>query len=259
MANFTCGHDLPKSRIGVNLAYVPRDSTNRCPDCQIKTPSGIIALLKNLQKPRDIVRTSLIKSPTPKSPLARTSSSSIMRSPLSRSSSTASLSATTTTIRAMDTASINQHVMTFAFDAFAQKRKAAAMGFKERYEEMLDAWGETAYRLLDRRQISSFAMTARGRWGSDVTRQALRAVATASLKLNGVYAPIEPETAELLTTINRMISLMRQRAAAVETCEQLYIIFQGAETLRVLRVDVNIALAQLEEGLTRWEAAAAGK
>ena len=50
MASFTCGHGLPKSRIGVNLAHIPREKGGRCPDCQMKSPVGTITLLKSMNK-----------------------------------------------------------------------------------------------------------------------------------------------------------------------------------------------------------------
>ncbi|KAI1771745.1 hypothetical protein F4818DRAFT_202808 [Hypoxylon cercidicola] len=209
MAMFTCGHELPKGRIGANLSHVPRDSSNRCPGCQTKTPSGVIGLLKSLQKP----------SAKPQKPRET---------------------------------SISQHLITFAFDRFISQRKTP--GFKSRVDEVFDAFGEVCYRLLDRKQIASFSITARGRWGIDVTRQAWRAVGTAVLKTNGVYEPIEPAEAEILHTLNNMIELMRERAASVDTFEQLEIVYNSASTLRMLRDQVTSALSELEDGFTKWDA-----
>ncbi|KAI4864853.1 hypothetical protein F4820DRAFT_323033 [Hypoxylon rubiginosum] len=209
MARFTCDHELPKGRIGTNLAHVPRDNSNRCPGCQTKSPSGVIGLLKNLQKP----------APDPQKPRD---------------------------------AAISQHLITFAFDRFISQRKAA--GFKARLGEVFGVFGETCYLLLDRKQIASFSITARGKWGIEVTKQAWRAVGAAVLKTNGVYQPIQPARAEILTTLNNMIEFMRGRAAAVDTFEQLEIVYSSASTLRMLRDDVTSALSSLEDGFTKWDA-----
>ncbi|XDG07559.1 hypothetical protein ABKA04_007174 [Annulohypoxylon sp. FPYF3050] len=53
MAPFGCGHELPKSRIGVNLSHLPRDSNRRCPQCLTKSGLGILALFKGMQKSHD--------------------------------------------------------------------------------------------------------------------------------------------------------------------------------------------------------------
>lgn len=53
MAPFGCGHELPKSRIGVNLSHLPRDSNRRCPQCLTKSAPGILALFKGMQKSYD--------------------------------------------------------------------------------------------------------------------------------------------------------------------------------------------------------------
>ncbi|KAI1404771.1 hypothetical protein F4819DRAFT_446313 [Hypoxylon fuscum] len=148
---------------------------------------------------------------------------------------------------------INQHIMTFVLDRFISQRKNPALGFKDQLGDMLSAWGGLCYRMLDQKHLASLFMSVRGRWGSDVAKQALRAVGTTALKSNGVYAPVEPENAEMLTTLNRMIHLMRERAASIETFDQLVIIFDSAMTLRMLRDDVTSALAQLQEGFDKWD------
>ncbi|KAI1766159.1 hypothetical protein GGR53DRAFT_464732 [Hypoxylon sp. FL1150] len=210
MALFCCGHELPKGRIGINLAHVPRDFSNRCPSCQLKTPSGLIGLLKNLQKP------------------------------------------TTDQQKARD-ANTNQFLVTFAFDRFISQRKTPI--FQARLHEGFDMFGETCYILLDRKQIASFSITTRGRWGIDITKQIWSSIGTAVLKANGVYDPIEPAKAEILATLNKMIDLMRDRAASIQTFEQLEIIYGSASTLRTLRDNVTSGLSDLENGLTKWDTA----
>lgn len=210
MARFCCGHELPKGRIGVNLAHVPRDFSNRCPSCQLKAPSGVIGLLKNLQKP------------TPDQQRARD-------------------------------ANTNQFLITFAFDRFVSQRKTEI--FQARLTEVFDMFGETCYRLLDRKQIASFSITTRGRWGTDIMKQTWASIGTAVLKANGVYDPIEPAKAEILTTLNKMINLMRERAASIKTVEQLEIVYDSASTLRTLRDNVTTGLLDLETGFTKWDTA----
>ncbi|KAI1104015.1 hypothetical protein F4804DRAFT_332705 [Jackrogersella minutella] len=204
-----CGHQLPKSRIGANLAYIPRDASKRCPECQTKSPNGTIQLLKNIQKSHEAEK--------PGDP------------------------------------GISQHIMTYVFDRVIQQRKNTSTGFKQRLGDVIGVFGEVSYHVLERKQLASFIITTRGRWGSDIAKQALRAVGSAALKSNGVYAPIEPAEAEILTTLNRMITLFRGRAAAIETFEQLQIILDSAGTLRKLRDDVTSGLSKLEEGVSRWD------
>ncbi|XXH05944.1 hypothetical protein Hte_012387 [Hypoxylon texense] len=210
MARFTCGHELPAGRVGANLAHVPRDSGNRCPGCQLKSPTGVIRLLRNLQTP----------APDPQKPRD---------------------------------ASIAAHLIMFAFERFMAQRKAP--GFRARLEEVFGALGETCYLVLDRKQIRGFTVTVRGKWGIEVTKKIWRAVGVAVLKTNGVYDPIQPAEAEILTTLNNMIEFMRGRVAAVDRVEQLDIVYSSAATLRTLRDDVTSALSELEDGFTKWDAA----
>ncbi|KAI1379956.1 hypothetical protein F4677DRAFT_300172 [Hypoxylon crocopeplum] len=210
-AMFSCGHELPKSRVGANLAHTPQDSSNRCPDCQTSSPVGLLSLLKNLEDTCEADE------------------------PLDEN--------------------ISLYLITYTFHRFVSQRKAPEGGFKRQFDTLLYAWGETCHCLLDRKQILSFYRTAKGRWGSDIAKLALRAVGTAALKANGVHTSIPPENAEILATVNRMIELMKERARSIESFEQLLILLNGAAMLRMLRGQVTFALVQLEEGYTRWDAA----
>ncbi|KAI1140946.1 hypothetical protein F5Y05DRAFT_423808 [Hypoxylon sp. FL0543] len=207
MPNFHCGHELPKSRVGANLSHIPQDSGKRCPDCQTKTATGILALLKSLQKSYE-----------------------------SKSS--------------LDP-NVIQRLITYAFDRFVSQRKTT--GFKQNFDEFLRTCGEVSLRLLGQKQLSDFILTAKGRWGSEIAKQALRSIGTAALKANGVYRPIEPADAEILTTLNRMITLCRERAASIEVFEQLEIILNSATILKSLQDEVIFALSHLEEGFTKWD------
>ncbi|KAI0883875.1 uncharacterized protein GGS22DRAFT_189845 [Annulohypoxylon maeteangense] len=208
MSAFKCGHELPKSRIGVNFSYLPLDNKKRCPECQTKTAPGILGLLKSMQESHDAGE---------------------YRDP-----------------------GINQHLITYVFDRFITQRKG--VGFQQLSNEFFCALGEVSYHLLDRKQLSSFLTTVRGRWGSDIAKQTLRALGAAALRSNGIYELVEPANAEILSSLNRMILLSRERASAIETFQQLQIILDNTGTLRMLRDDVTIAVAQLEEGYAKWEA-----
>ncbi|OTB17074.1 hypothetical protein K445DRAFT_21266 [Daldinia sp. EC12] len=151
---------------------------------------------------------------------------------------------------------IRQHLVTYIFDRFISQRKSTSAGFKQQLDEILSAWGMSCYQMLNRSQLANFSATARARWGSDIGRQALRVVAIAALKDRDVYKPIEPEDAEILATLNNMIAFLRERATAIETFEQLEIVFDGAETLGALKNDSILALVRLDEGFARWDAAA---
>ncbi|KAI1460133.1 hypothetical protein F4805DRAFT_472177 [Annulohypoxylon moriforme] len=210
MPAFGCGHELPKSRIGVNLSSLPRDNSRRCPECQTKTAAGILGLLKSMQKSHDAGE---------------------HRDP-----------------------GINQHLITYIFDRFTTQRKGAA--FQQASKEFLCAFGEVSYHLLDRKQLSSFFTTVRGRWGSDIAKQSLRAVGTAALRSNGIYELAEPAEVDLVDSLNRMILLFRDRASAIETFQQLQIILDGTGTLRMLKDDVISAVTELEDGFAKWEVAA---
>ncbi|KAI1655911.1 hypothetical protein F4813DRAFT_397850 [Daldinia decipiens] len=211
MSNFSCGHNL-KSRVGANLAYIAQDKRKPCPDCQTRTPAGVLILLKSLQKSCE-------------------------------------------TKKLCDT-HIKQYLLTYIFDRFISQRKSTSTGFKQQFDEIFQAWGTATYYMLDHDQLSNLSVTIRARWGSDVGRQALRVVAIAALKENDVFVPIEPVDAEILATLNSMIGFMRDRASAVETFEQLEVVFDGAGTLGTLRDNVTSALLRLEEGSTKWDAAA---
>ncbi|KAI1204846.1 uncharacterized protein F4807DRAFT_465212 [Annulohypoxylon truncatum] len=210
MPAFGCGHELRKSRIGVNLSYLPQVNTRRCPECQTKTAEGILGLLKSMQKSHDAGES---------------------RDP-----------------------GINQHLITYLFDRFTTQRKGA--GFQLVFKEFFCVFGEVSYHVLDRKQLSSFFTTVRGRWGSDIAKQALRALATAALRSNGIYELVEPASADILSALNRMIILSRERAAAVETFQQLQIILDSTGTLRMLRDDVTFAVTQLDEGYAKWDISA---
>ncbi|KAI2634943.1 hypothetical protein GGS26DRAFT_531580 [Hypomontagnella submonticulosa] len=206
MATFTCGHLLPKSRIGVNLAHIPREKGARCPECQTKSPVGTIALLKNTKK------------------LGK-------RNP-----------------------NVNLHVLTYVFDRFMSQRKDVDTGFKKQFANIISQWSETAFHMLDRKQLASFLITVRGRWGSEIVKQILRSLAMEALKVNDVYTPIEPRDAEILHTFNRMVSFTKSRAATMQNVEQLEIICNNAAILKKLRDDVTSALSKLEEGFAKWDA-----
>ncbi|KAI0169813.1 hypothetical protein GGR52DRAFT_592414 [Hypoxylon sp. FL1284] len=229
MARFTCGHDLPKGRVGMNLAHVPRDSSNRCPSCQTKTPSGVIGLLRNLQKPATALALAAAsaspgKSPT-KSRLSRDANSSVSM----------------------------PYLVTFALDGFASQRKTAA--FRTRQVDVLAALGDACLALLDRGQLASFWATARGRWGVDVGRLVLRAVAQAALRSCLGPADREPVRTDIVHALNDLVEFVRERGAVVDTPEQLDIVLDGAARLSKLRDDIAVALEALEDGFGRWEAA----
>ncbi|KAI8958302.1 hypothetical protein F5Y11DRAFT_362794 [Daldinia sp. FL1419] len=207
MSNFSCGHGL-RSRVGANLAYIAQDK-KPCPDCQTRTPAGVLTVLKSLRKSCETKR--------------------------------------------LCDRNIKQHLITYIFDRFISQRKSTSTGFKQQFEEIFHAWGIACYHVLDQKQLSDLSVTIRARWGSDVGRQALRVVAIATLQENGVFEPIEPAEAEILATLNNMIGFVRGRAAAIETFEQLEIIFDGAKTMGRLRDDITRALLQLEEGFTKWD------
>ncbi|KAF3068952.1 hypothetical protein GL218_08054 [Daldinia childiae] len=211
MSNFSCGHNL-KSRVGANLAYIAEDKRKPCPDCQTRTPAGVLALLKSLLKSCE---TEKLSDPN-----------------------------------------IKQYLVTYIFDRFISQRKSTSAGFKQQFDEIFQEWGTATHYMLDHSQLSNLSVTIRARWGSDVGRQALRVVAIASLKENEVFLPIEPADAEILATLNRMIGFMRDKATSVETFEQLEVVFDGAETLGTLRDNIISALLRLDEGLTKWDAAA---
>ncbi|KAI1092950.1 hypothetical protein F5B19DRAFT_501904 [Rostrohypoxylon terebratum] len=206
MVRFGCGHELPKSRIGVNLSHLPLDSHRRCPQCLTKSGTGILGLFQSMQKSRNAEQ----------------------RDP-----------------------GINQHLITYIFDRFITQRKGAV--FQKLSKEFFYEFGSSCYHLLDRKQLSSLFATIRGRWGSDIAKQALRAVATATLKSNGIYELVEPATAEILGALNRMILLSRERASSIESFQQLQIILDSTGTLRMLRDDVTSAVIQLDENYARWE------
>ncbi|KAI0848476.1 hypothetical protein F5Y00DRAFT_262572 [Daldinia vernicosa] len=211
MSNFSCGHSL-KSRVGANLAHIAQDKRKPCPDCQTRTPGGVLTLLKILQKSCE---TKKLSDPN-----------------------------------------IKQYLTTYIFDRFISQRKNTSTGFKQQFDEIFQEWGTATYYILDQKQLSNLSVTIRARWGSDVGRQALRVVAIAALKEYEVFDPIEPADAEILATLNRMIGFMRDRATAVETFDQLEVIFDGAATLGTLRDNVTSALIRLEDGFTKWDAAA---
>ncbi|KAI1408231.1 hypothetical protein F5Y13DRAFT_194512 [Hypoxylon sp. FL1857] len=206
MSGFSCGHELPKSRIGAYLSHIPQDECKRCLDCQTKTAVGTLRLLKNLRNSCENLDPN-----------------------------------------------VGQYVITFAFDRFILQRKATANGFKQNFDELLRVHGEVSLHLLGRRQLSSFFLAVKGRWGGDIAKQALRAIGTAALKASGVYTPIEPANAEILATLNRMISLFRRRVIAINDFKQLEIILDSATTLESLRDEVIFALSRLEEGLAKWD------
>ncbi|KAI0835503.1 hypothetical protein F5Y06DRAFT_299647 [Hypoxylon sp. FL0890] len=207
MPTFNCGHELPKSRVGANLSHIPQDYGKRCPDCQTKTATGTIGLLRNLQQSCE-------------------------------------------NENSLDP-NISQRLITYAFDRFVSQRKTS--GFKQNFDEFLRACGEVSLHLLGRKQLSNFILTAKNRWGSEIAKQALRAIGTAALKANGVYTPIEPADAEILTTLNRMITLCKERASAIDVFDQLEIILNSAKILKSLQNEVIFALSHLEEGFTKWD------
>ncbi|KAI1803422.1 hypothetical protein F4811DRAFT_572089 [Daldinia bambusicola] len=210
MSNFSCGHNL-KSRVGANLAYIAQDKRKPCPDCQTRTATGVLTLIRTLQRSweADMLTDDNVK----------------------------------------------QHLVTYIFDRFISQRKSTSAGFKQQLDDIFAAWGSASYHMLSRSQLANFSATARARWGSDVGRQALRVVAVAALKDRDIYSPIEPVNAEILATLNNMIGFIRERATAIETFEQLEILFDGAETLSVLKNDAILSLVRLDESFARWNVA----
>ncbi|KAI0112367.1 hypothetical protein F4776DRAFT_641130 [Hypoxylon sp. NC0597] len=209
MPSFSCGHKLPKSRVGANLSHIPQDNCKRCPDCQTKTAAGTLRLLMNLQKPCE-------------------------------------------NEKRLDP-NINQYLITYTFDRFVLQRKMTSNGFKQNFNKLLCICGEVSLHLLGRKQLSSFILTTKGRWGRNIAKQTLRAVGTAALKANGVYTLIEPVDSEILTTLNRMIILCRERVAAIEVFEHLEIILDSATVLKSMQDEVIFALSRLEDGFTKWD------
>ncbi|KAI2472278.1 hypothetical protein F4781DRAFT_9708 [Annulohypoxylon bovei var. microspora] len=147
---------------------------------------------------------------------------------------------------------VNHHLMIYIFDRFISQRKGA--DFQQLSKEIFCSWGEVSYHILDRNQLSSYFTTVRGRWGSDIAKQALRALGTAALRSNGIYELVEPADAEILGSLNRMILLFKQRASAVETFQQLQVILDSTGTLRMLRDDVTSAVTQLDQEFAKWDA-----
>ncbi|OTB07438.1 hypothetical protein M426DRAFT_8808 [Hypoxylon sp. CI-4A] len=154
---------------------------------------------------------------------------------------------------------VRRRLVTWIFDRFVSQRKSDTNGFKSQFENLLQEWSETCYPLLDRDQISEFSMTVKSQWGSDMSRRTLRQLAIGALRSYDVYELIEPVDAEVLTTLNRTITLFRERASVIETFEQFEILANGAVILQKLRDDVISALSELEKGFSRWDAITAGK
>ncbi|KAI2611816.1 hypothetical protein GGR54DRAFT_616891 [Hypoxylon sp. NC1633] len=225
MSQFSCNHTLPRSRVGAHLSHIPQDASRRCPDCQTSTPEGTLALLQKLQRIGE--------------------------------------SAAHLVFSERD-ADVDQHLSTYLLDRIASQRKNSRSGFKQAYASLLAAWGRASYLLLTRPRLSSVHMTARGKYGSDVARQALRALGVAALEASGVaLIDTAPESGDeeddfggVLVEVNRMIMCMRERASAIERFDQLEVIFDGALTLKGMRDEVVFAVSRLDEGFARWDASA---
>ncbi|KAI1392523.1 uncharacterized protein F4822DRAFT_425728 [Hypoxylon trugodes] len=147
---------------------------------------------------------------------------------------------------------VDEYLLTYIFDRFVSQRKSTAAGFRQRFKEVLGAWSQATYCLLDRKRISNCLDTARSRWGSDVATQALRALGATALKMCGIYSPIEPVAVDFVIPLNGMIDLLRTRATTVESFDQLEVIFDNAATLREAADDVIRAFARINDDFDRW-------